>query len=135
MKQIIAIIRMNQVNATRQALVEAGIPAFTARKVKGRGQGKVDFHLLKGAEDGYEEAISQLGPGPRLVPKRMFTIAVPDELVPKTVKTLIQVNQTGHPGDGKIFVVPLLDAVRIRTGEKGELALDESSPALAAKTD
>lgn len=129
MKQIIAVIRMNQVNATKQALVDAGLPAFTARKVKGRGQGKVDYQLLRGAEEGYEEAITQLGPGPRLIPKRMFTIAVPDRLVAKTVQTIIKTNQTGNPGDGKIFVTPLLDAIRIRTGESAEIALDESSAA------
>ncbi len=131
MKKIIAVIRMNQVNATKRALIEAGLPAFTARKVKGRGQGKVDFHLLRGAEEGYEEAINQLGPGPRLIPKRMFMVAVPDTLVPKVVQTIIRVNQTGHSGDGKVFVLPLLDAIRIRTGESADAALDESASALA----
>lgn len=134
MKKIIAVIRMNQVNATKQALVDNGLPAFTARKVKGRGQGRVDYHVLRGAEDGYEEAISQLGPGPRLIAKRMVTIAVPDALAAKAVQTIIQVNQSGNPGDGKIFVLPMLDAVRIRTGESADVALDEAvSTAAAAK--
>ena len=64
MKEVLAVIRMNKMNETKQALVEAGIASFTARKVVGRGKGKVDYLLLKGAEEGHEEAISQLGPGP-----------------------------------------------------------------------
>ena len=64
------------------------------------------LHLLKGAEQGYEEAISQLGQSGRLIPKRILLIVVPDKLVDKTVKTIIRVNQTGKSGDGKIFVMP-----------------------------
>ncbi|MFP4139767.1 MAG: P-II family nitrogen regulator [Phycisphaerae bacterium] len=126
MKEIIAIVRMNMMNKTKRALSEAGISSFTARKVMGRGKGKVDYLLLKGAEAGYDEAINQLAPGPKLIPKRMLTIVIPDELVEKTVETLIQVNQTGSPGDGKIFVSPVLDALRVRTGESGNEVLDEA---------
>jgi nitrogen regulatory protein PII 2 len=126
MKEIIAIVRMNMMNKTKRALSEAGISSFTARKVMGRGKGKVDYLLLKGAEAGYDEAINQLAPGPKLIPKRMLTIVIPDELVEKTVETLIQVNQTGSPGDGKIFVAPVLDALRVRTGESGNEVLDEA---------
>jgi nitrogen regulatory protein PII 2 len=60
-----------------------------------------------------------------MIPKRAILIVVPDELVDKTVKTLIRVNQTGKSGDGKIFVTPCLDAVRVRTGESGDAVLDE----------
>ena len=62
MKEVMAVIRMNKMNETKQALAEAGISSFTARDVVGRGKGKVDYLLLKGAEEGYEEAIAQLGP-------------------------------------------------------------------------
>lgn len=127
MKEVIAIIRMTKMNATKEALADAGVASFTARKVMGRGKGKVDYLLLKGAEEGYEEAISQLGPGPRLVPKRMVSVVVPDKLVPLVTKTIIDVNQTGSPGDGKLFVMPVSEAVRVRTGETDDAALDETA--------
>jgi nitrogen regulatory protein PII 2 len=126
MKEVMAIIRMNKMNRTKQALADAGIASFTARRVVGRGKGKVDYLLMKGAEAGCEEAIVQLGPGPKLIPKRLLNAVVPDDLVPSVVRTIIEVNQTGHPGDGKIFVMPVLDAFRVRTGEVGEAALDET---------
>ena len=127
MKEIIAIIRMNKMNETKRALSAAGISPLTARKVVGRGKGKVDYLLLEGAKSGYEEAINQLGPGPKLIPKRMLNIVVTDDLVEKVVKTIIKVNQTGSPGDGKIFVESLIDAVRVRTGESGDLAIVEDA--------
>ncbi|MCW7754393.1 P-II family nitrogen regulator [Desulfobotulus sp. H1] len=125
MKEIIAIVRMNRMNQTKKALVEAGITSMTAKEVLGRGKGIVDFSLLKGAEKGYEEAITQLGDSSRLIPKRMISIVVPDGLVEKVVSTLMGVNRTGKSGDGKIFVLPTRDSIRIRTGERGEAVLDE----------
>ncbi len=126
MKEIMAIIRINMMNKTKKALADAGIPSFTATgNVAGRGKGKVDFKILQGAEAGYEEAISQLGIGPRLVPKRLLIVAVPDKLVQTVVQTIIETNQTGQSGDGKIFVSPLLEATRVRTGETGDQVLDE----------
>jgi nitrogen regulatory protein PII 2 len=126
MKEILAIVRINMMNQTKRALTEAGISSVTARDALGRGKGLVDLHLLKGAERGYEEAISQLGQKGRLIPKRVLLIVVPDELVDRTVKTIIRVNRTGKSGDGAIFVLPCLDAVRVRTGERGDAALDEA---------
>jgi len=125
MKEVIAIVRMNMMHQTKRALAEAGISSLTARKVIGRGKGKVDYLLLKGAVEGYDEAIQQLGPGPKLIPKRMLTIVVPDGLVETTVDTIISVNKTGSPGDGKIFVCPVMDAWRVRTGENGDKVLDD----------
>lgn len=125
MKEVMAIIRINMINRTKQDLAEAGISSFTARECLGRGKGLVDFKALKGAEQGYEEAIQQLGSGQRLIPKRILSIIVPNKLVKKTVDTLIKTNQTGKSGDGKIFVLPILDSIRIRTGEEGEITLDE----------
>jgi nitrogen regulatory protein PII 2 len=130
MKEVLAIIRMNKMNETKRALADAGISSLTARKVVGRGKGKVDFLLLQGAEKGYEEAINQLGPGPKLIPKRMLNIVVTDDKVDLVVKTVIKVNQTGSPGDGKIFVEPLLDAIRVRTNERGDEAIAEPEPAM-----
>jgi nitrogen regulatory protein PII 2 len=125
MKRITAIIRMNRMNQTRQALVEAGFPAFTVRKVLGRGRGQVDFRVLHGAEAGQAEAIAHLkDDGPMLVPKRMMTIVVPDADVDKVVQTVIAANKTGNKGDGKIFVQPVAETIRIRTGERGSDALN-----------
>jgi nitrogen regulatory protein PII 2 len=125
MKEILAIVRLNMMNKTKRALAEVGLPSITARDALGRGKGIVDLQLLRGAERGYEEAISQLGQSQRLIPKRAVLIVVPDELVEKTVKTIIRVNQTGKSGDGMIFVCPCLDAIRVRTGERGDSVLDD----------
>jgi len=125
MKEVMAVIRMNMISKTKIALADAGISSITARDCLGRGKGLVDLKLLKGAEKGYEEAISQLGQSQRLIPKRVLFIVVPDKTVEKTVKTIIKVNQTGKSGDGKIFVVPVLDSVKVRTGEKGNITIDD----------
>lgn len=125
MKEILAIVRMNKMNQTKRALSEVGITSITGRDALGRGKGLVDVQLLEGAEKGYEEAISQLGHTQRMIPKRVLIVVVPDDLVDKTVQTLIQVNQTGKSGDGKVFVMPCQDAIRVRTGESGDTVLDE----------
>lgn len=125
MKEVMAVIRMNKINQTKKSLVEAGISSMHARECLGRGKGLVDLDLLKGAEQGYEEAIAQLGNSQRLIPKRMLSIIVPDKLVEKTVSTIVSMNRTNKPGDGKIFVLPVFDVVRIRTGETGDDTLDE----------
>ncbi|MGD8541417.1 MAG: P-II family nitrogen regulator [Desulfobacteraceae bacterium] len=125
MKEILAIVRMNMMNQTKRALAEAGITSMTAREALGRGKGLVDLQLLQGAERGYEEAISQLGQSGRLIPKRALLIVVPDKLVELTAKTIIRVNRTGKSGDGMIFVLPALNAIRVRTGEDGDDVLDD----------
>jgi nitrogen regulatory protein PII 2 len=126
MKEIMAIVRINMMNKTKAALAEAGISSVTARDALGRGKGLVDLNLLEGAEKGYEEAIVQLGQSQRLIPKRIFFVVVPDRLVKKTVQTIMKVNRTGKSGDGKIFIMPVMDAVRVRTAESGDQVLDEA---------
>ncbi|WP_005034266.1 P-II family nitrogen regulator [Holophaga foetida] len=126
MKEVMAVVRMNMMNKTKRALADAGISSMMAKDALGRGKGLVDFKLLAGAEKGYEEAIAQLGQSQRLIPKRVINVIVPDELVSKTVETIMAANQTGKPGDGKIFVMPILDACRIRVSEPGESVLDEA---------
>ncbi len=107
MKRITAIIRMNRMNQTRQALVEAGFPAFTVRKVLGRGLGQVDFRVLHGAEAGQTEAIAHLkDDGPMLVPKRMMTIVVPDADADKVVQTVITANKTATRATAKFSSRP-----------------------------
>jgi nitrogen regulatory protein PII 2 len=126
MKEVMAIVRMNKINQTKRALAAAGISSMHARECLGRGKGLVDLDLLKGAEQGYEEAIAQLGNSQRLIPKRMISVVVPDKLVKKVVSTVIEVNQTGKAGDGKVFVLPVDESIRIRTGEMGDETLDEA---------
>lgn len=125
MKEIMAVIRMNKMNATKKALADAGISSFTATGgVHGRGKGQVDFKVVNGAKEGYEEAISLLGQGPRLIPKRLIAVTVPDKLVKKVVDVIIRTNQTGKAGDGKIFVLPMENVYRVRTAEEGDAVLD-----------
>ncbi|MEW6501540.1 MAG: P-II family nitrogen regulator [Thermodesulfobacteriota bacterium] len=123
MKEVIAIVRMNMMNQTKQALTEAGIDAFFAHEAQGRGKGLANPQVLEGAGQGYEEAAALLGSKGQLYPKRMLTAVVKDNQVQDVVQAIIAVNQTGKAGDGKIFVVPLKDAVRVRTGEKGSKAI------------
>ncbi|SFR15558.1 P-II family nitrogen regulator [Desulfoscipio geothermicus] len=126
MKEIIAIIRMNKVNATKKALADIGVCGLHAMKVLGRGKIHVDLSVLH--EMGASEEIAgivteSLSQGSRLIPKRMLTILVQDNEIDKVVNTIISVNKEGNKGDGKIFICPVLDAVRLRTGERGEAAV------------
>lgn len=123
MKEIMAVIRMNKMNQTKKALADAGIPAFVAREGYGRGKGLVNQAVLDGAAAGNEEAIALLGTKGRLYPKRIISIVVPDNQVKEAVDALLSVNKTGQAGDGKIFVMPVSDSVRVRTGEAGEAAI------------
>lgn len=123
MKEVIAVVRMNMMNKTKAALTEAGVDAFFAHEAQGRGKGFVNAALVEGAESGYEEAAEVLGEKGKLYPKRMLTAVVADNLVPDVVEAITEVNQTGKPGDGKIFVLPIGDAVRVRTAESGEKAI------------
>jgi nitrogen regulatory protein PII 2 len=126
MKEVMAVIRMNRMNQTKRALADVGLPSMHARECLGRGKGLVDLDVLKGAEQGFEEAISLLGNTQRLIPKRVITVVVPDRMVGRVVETIIASNRTGKAGDGKIFVMPVYDTVRIRTAESGEETLDEA---------
>ncbi len=119
MKEVIAVVRMNMMNKTKTALTNAGIDAFFAHEAQGRGMGFVNHSLLAGAEEGYEEAASLLGEKGKLYPKRIITVVIKDEQVDDVVDAIIKTNQTGKPGDGKIFVIPTKGAVRVRTGETG----------------
>ena len=127
MKEVCAVIRMDMISKTKAALLREGFPALSCSKVLGRGKKKVDFALIENILEGHEftsptvaEAYSE---GHRLVPKRLLSIVVNDDEVRTLVDALITVNQKGHPGDGKIFVMPMVDCIRVRTGESGELAL------------
>ncbi len=127
MKEISAIIRMNKVNETKRALSEAGFPAITCRKVYGRGKQAVNFQMVEELLEGHDvqsptliEAITE---GHRLITKRMILMVVLDHEVEAAVKAIIEANQTGNKGDGKIFICPVEETIRIRTGETGDEAV------------
>ena len=126
MKEIIAVIRQNMINQTKEALMENGFPSITGCKVMGRGKARVDFSLID--ESMLEGNINtkfaeELTETHRLIPKRLVVVAVCNDDVKKAVDTIMIINSTGNHGDGKVFVLPLKDAVRVRTGETGEDAI------------
>ncbi len=124
MKLVMGIIRIDKMNKTKRALTQAGITSMTATgHVFGRGKGFWDAKVMEGAKKDMPEALTHLGAEPRLRPQRVLTVVVPDEQVKTVVDTLIEVNQTPSPGDGKIFVMPIYDSVNVRTGDSGELTL------------
>ena len=125
MKQIIVIIRPQKINETKEAIIKAGLSAFTATRVLGRGRGNVDFRVLHAAGNGTEESIARLGDGPILISKRLMTIVVPDDKAATVIQTIIETNKTGTAGDGRIFVLPVHETIRIRTGERDTIALQE----------
>ena len=124
MKEIIAIIRRHNTQVTKAGLLGIGVPALTMVSVEGRGKQKG----LPGWNYELDPTLTAMkeqntGISMDFVPKRMIYIVVEDNDVPKVIETIIRTNQTGHIGDGKIFVCPIGDAVRVRTGESGEQAL------------
>jgi nitrogen regulatory protein PII 2 len=126
MKEIIAVIRRHQVPLTKKALEDAGFPALTIQSVEGRGK--------QGGIGGWAAEIDPelnkfLSKSPHCdnvihwIPKRLLTLVVQDDQVDLAVKTFITANQTGHMGDGKIFVCPLSEVARVRTQERGPIAV------------
>lgn len=122
MKEIVAIIRPNKIEATKDALDALGFPGITAMQVIGRGRQRgianevsceISPQLLGQGRSG----------GMKYVPKRMVSLVVDDEDVETIVATIISINQTAQIGDGKIFICPVDDSVRLRTGESGTAAL------------
>lgn len=120
MKEIIAIIRPNKVNSTKKALDELGLPSITAEAVLGRGRQRG----IAG-EVNCEIPASVLGKsgGMKYIPKRLIRIIVTDADVDSVVQLIIKVNQTAQIGDGKIFICPIEDAIRVRTSETGNNAV------------
>ncbi|MFN0117774.1 MAG: nitrite reductase small subunit NirD [Elusimicrobiota bacterium] len=112
MKEILAIIRPNKWGETKKKLTEIGVNAFTQRRVYGRGKQKgLTYRANKN-----EGPSSQTGI--QFIPKRMILIVVPESQVKLVVNGLIEVNQTGAIGDGKIFISQMNEVILIRTGEK-----------------
>ena|SRR6185369_3079651 len=112
MKLIEAIIKPFKLDEVKDALNQIGIEGITVTEVKGFGRQKGHTELYRGAEYVVD-----------FIPKVKLEIAVSDDLVLKVVSAIEETAKTGRIGDGKIFVLPLDDAVRIRTGEKGDEAI------------
>lgn len=126
MKEVMAIIRRNMVNQTKNALTLAGINGITCRKVMGRGKKKVNYEIIKDVIEGSELSpplVDAVQEAHKLISKRLITLILPDEEAKKAVQIIIDVNKTGNPGDGKIFVLPIEETIRVRTGETGNEAI------------
>ena len=111
-RQVIAVIKPFKLDEVREALSAIGVQGITATEVKGFGRQKGHTELYRGAEYVVD-----------FLPKIKLEIAVSDGLVDKTIETILKTASTGKIGDGKIFVLELQEAIRVRTGEKGEEAL------------
>ena len=112
MKKIEAIIKPFKLDEVREALYEIGIMGMTATEVKGFGRQKGHTELYRGAEYIVD-----------FLPKIKLDIVVSDKMVNKVVETITKTAQTGKIGDGKIFIMNVEEAIRIRTGEKGDTAV------------
>ena len=112
MRKIEAVIKPFKLDEVKEALHEIGIQGMTVTEVKGFGRQKGHTELYRGAEYVVD-----------FLPKVNVEVVVPDHLVEKVVQQLSDAARTGSIGDGKIFVIPVEDAVRIRTGERGDSAL------------
>ena len=112
MKLITAIIKPFKLDDVRSALADAGISGMTVTEVKGYGRQKGHTEIYRGAE--YQI---------HFVPKLRIDVAIAEDLAAKTVEVIAEAARTGEIGDGKIFVMPLEHAVRIRTGESDDEAL------------
>ena len=112
MKLVTAIIKPFKLEEVKEALNASGIDGMTVTEVKGFGRQKGHTEIYRGSEYTVD-----------FLPKVKFEVAVPDELVSKTVETIIKAAKTGKIGDGKIFVSALEEVVRIRTEERGEAAI------------
>src|SRR6218665_195300 len=112
MKQITAIIKPFKLEEVREALAEIGVTGLTVTEVKGFGRQKGHTELYRGAEYVVD-----------FLPKIKLEIVVADDAVEPAIEAIIKAAHTGKIGDGKIFVTPVEQVVRIRTGETGEDAV------------
>ena len=112
MKKIEAIIKPFKLDEVKEALNGMGIQGMTVTEVKGFGRQKGHTELYRGAEYVVD-----------FLPKVKIEVAVAEEMVSKVVDTITNAARTGKIGDGKIFVLPIEETIRIRTGERGKEAL------------
>lgn len=112
MKLIIAIIKPFKLEEVKTALAEAGVEGMTVTEVKGFGRQKGQTEIYRGSEYTVD-----------FLPKLKLEIAVTDDVAPRAIEAIVGSAKTGKIGDGKIFVLPLEQVVRIRTEESGEIAI------------
>ncbi|MFL5138853.1 MAG: P-II family nitrogen regulator [Microvirga sp.] len=112
MKKIEAIVKPFKLDEVREALSEIGVTGLTVTEVKGFGRQKGHTELYRGAEYVVD-----------FLPKVKVEVVVADGMVDKVVSVIVGAAKTGSIGDGKVFVLPIDESVRIRTGEKGESAV------------
>jgi len=112
MKKIEAIIRPHKLEDVRTALLESGVHGMTISEVKGVGRQKGHTEVYRGSEYKID-----------FLPKVKLEVVVSDKMVEKVVSLIVQTSKTGNVGDGKIFVLPVEEAIRVRTEEVGEDAL------------
>ena len=111
MKLIVAIIKPFKLEEVKEALAGIGIEGMTVTEVKGFGRQKGHTEIYRGSEYTVD-----------FLPKVKIEIALGNELVAKTVEAIVKSAKTGKIGDGKVFVIPLDDVIRIRTDERGDAA-------------
>ena len=112
MKLIKSIIKPFKLEDVKDALSEIGIEGMTVTEAKGFGRQKGHTEIYRGSEYSID-----------FLPKVVVEVAVPDDLCDKVIDTIVNAAKTEKIGDGKVFVLPIEQAVRIRTGEQGEEAL------------
>jgi len=112
MKLIIAIIKPFKLEEVKAALSDLGVEGMTVTEVKGFGRQKGHTEIYRGSEYTVD-----------FLPKVKIEIALPDELVGAAVDAIVKSAKTGKIGDGKVFIVPLEEVIRIRTDERGESAV------------
>ncbi|MGO9059871.1 MAG: P-II family nitrogen regulator [Candidatus Binataceae bacterium] len=112
MKKVEAIIKPFKLDEVKEALSSIGVQGLTVSEVKGFGRQKGHTELYRGAEYVVD-----------FLPKVKLEVIVGDELTPQVVETIERAARTGRIGDGKIFVMPMEEVVRIRTGERGPNAI------------
>jgi nitrogen regulatory protein P-II 1 len=112
MKKIEAIIKPFKLDEVKDKLNEIGVQGITVSEVKGFGRQKGHTELYRGAEYVVD-----------FLPKIKLEIVISDKLTDQVIEAILSSAQTGRIGDGKIFIIPVDEAVRIRTGEKGDDAL------------
>ena len=112
MKLIMAIIKPYRLEGVRDALTAVGVQGMTVSEVRGFGRQKGQTEIYRGAE--YTT---------NMVPKLKLDVVVGDDMADPAVEAIQQAGQTGSIGDGKIFIIDVAEAIRIRTNERAELAL------------